>query len=255
MALNLETTIYSGYSPSQKPKPKPWGKILTAIFWLAVLLGAIYFFFFSNYFKIKDIIVEGTNKISSEQIKNDVQKMVEQQDNLFLFDKGKAVRDLSNIAGIKTVEIYRGVPNALKVKITEREEKLIWKTGDERFLLDSDGTAFEKAPDDSTLPVVEDKKANKVEKGRIVVSTEFINFVTELIKNLESKTQLKIISLYVPESTYELYLATDAGFTIYFDTMGDPAYQVDALVKVLPQLSGKNIEYVDLRTPNWLYYK
>lgn len=251
-AFDIQPKIYSTDQKFRPQRKISWWRL---IFLFLVLAGMGYLLFFSRYFNISDVVVEGADSSRSKDIKNIVEQNAKGK-NLFLFQKESTEKQIvAGFAEISFAAIYRGVPNALKVRIIERKPTLIWQVNDKNFLVDQVGVAFKETSDTKKLPIVIDQKENSLSTGTKVASKGFVAFIVYLVKNIEKTNSIKIMKILVPESNFEIHVVTDQGWQIYFDTTRPAKLQLGALNQVLPQIKGKVKEYIDLRTDNWAYYK
>ncbi len=85
--------------------------------------------------------------------------------NLFSIETMPLRDDLEALATVARARVDVELPDTLAVTLEEREPILVWKAGDRRFLVASDGTLFAELPSDppadaAALPVVDDRRAN-----------------------------------------------------------------------------------------------
>lgn len=224
------------------------------LFLALVVALLIYASFFSDYFGIKEVIVEGNHLVSADKIKEEIPL----GKNIFFLNaketKGNILADNNEI---QDVQIYRGIPNAIKVVVLERENKLVWKTGADRYLLSTQGTITRKLNQDETsaFPEVTDSRNFPVTSGQAVASSHFVAFVQNINDNFFTVTNIKPTTYEVGETTFDLIAHTEAGFYVKLDTTRSSAKQLDDLKKVLVAKRPDIKEYVDLRIDGWAYYK
>ena len=166
---------------------------LAKILKIAIIAGAVffavYFLFFSQLFLIKEIKISGNRSISSENIENAVR--AEMSDamlgfipgNNFLFDKNEMVKSAlaEEFSEIKSVEIKRIFPNALEIKIAEKEPTIIWCRLDDCYYIDNNGAVFARA--DNNLKLNADKRIIKIIEEKIIKEEELVEE-----KELEEET-------------------------------------------------------------------
>jgi hypothetical protein len=85
-------------------------------------------------------------------------------DNLFRVDTRPLEAQIGELTTVARARVQVELPDTLAVTLDEREPILVWKVGDQRFLVDEAGTLFallpEPAPADAAaLHVVEDRRA------------------------------------------------------------------------------------------------
>lgn len=243
---------------NQKNKPKrEWSfpKInLKYYFYLVVILLALFFIFFSGKFAIKDVLVEGSHLVPTEKIAS----YVEKNSNILLFSSSKIRNQiLSENKEIKEVEIIRGIPDAVKIVVLEHDNKMIWQTGGNRYLVSIQGVVTRKINEGETFnyPTVSDSKNIPVNLGDHLISPNFIAFVNNVYDKFFETTNIKPTNFDVAETTFDLNLHTEAGFFVKLNTMRSSIKQLENLKKVLVEKRGDIHEYVDLRIDGWAYIK
>ncbi len=228
--------------------------VLKILVLVIILIVALYFIFFSSAFRIKDVIVEGNNYVSTEMMT----QYIPANQNIFLL-KQKKVREqlINNHSEIEDIQIYRGIPNAIKVVVLEREGKIVWQTAGSKYLISSEGIAMKDIDDASAMnyPLVIDKTNIPVSLGSTIVSSSFIAFIRNLKNNFFDATNINSAYFEIPSTTFDVYLYTDAGFYIKFNTLRSSKKQLDNLKLILAQKRQDIHEYVDLRIDGWAYYK
>lgn len=229
-----------------------WGfKIL---FYIIVLCALAYFFLFSPWFKVKEIIIEGNTLLSKDL----VIASIPTGQNIFLFNlKNTKKTLLSDFPEIKSAEIYRGIPNAIKIVILEREGKISWQSGDSIYLVSDQGEVVRKITGDEgkDLSKVIDKTNLPVVPGTQLVSPNFIAFIININSNFYDAVNIKPLDFEVGETTFDVNLKTDAGIYVKFNTLRSSKKQLKNLKKVLVAKRQDIKEYVDIRVDGWAYYK
>lgn len=219
------------------------------------LFTIIYFVFFSSIFQIKDAIVEGNKSASKEQII----AQLPIGKNIFLFDSDQTKNNiLKEVPQIKDLQIYLGLPNALKVVVAEREGRIIWQTNNERYFITSEGAVGKKVEQESEIqgyPIVVDKKNIGIEPREALVSPSFVSFIENLNGQFESYTGTKPKYFEIEETTFDVNLYTEAGYYVKFNSLRSSKKQLENLKRVLVAKSGTTMEYIDLRIDGWAYYK
>lgn len=226
------------------------------VFFLLSFLVFLWWIFFSASFSVRDIIVEGNSLISSERIISEVPK----NKNIFLINSVRIEKNLKKkIPEINAIQVYRGLPDALKIVISEYDQSLLWKTGDTYYLIDSDGRGYKNIGADvspfASLPVVEDLKAMRFDTGQKILSDSFVAFVNNINSGLAEQTNLHPNRYSVAETTFDINCYTTEGIYIKFDTSRSSKKQLEDLKKIMLERRTSIKEYVDLRVDGWAYYK
>ena len=224
------------------------------IFYIAIVMTLSYYAFFSSQFRIKTIMVEGTNLLKSE----DVISAIPKNQNIFLFSISKNEKFLAKkFPEIKQVEIYKGIPDALKITVLEREGKVVWQSGTERYLISSQGEVARKlvGNEEESLPLIVDLKGLPVALSFPLVSPNFVAFIMNVNANLYNEVNIKPMGFEVNETTFDVNLKTDSGFYVKLNSLRSSKKQLENLKQVLMSKRPEIHEYVDLRIDGWAYYK
>lgn len=242
--------IKYSYNPIINLSPKFWGNV--GLILLILLL--IWLFFYSKYFRIKEIIIEGNSMIPSEQISKSVSK----GDNIFRFNITSAKSKI--IAGspiIEDVTIYRGIPDALKVVVLERKPQVVWQSAGSYYLIDDAGIVDKQitAEEYTNLIHISDQKNMPVSTGKQLLSAGFIDFVNTINSKFFETTNIHPTGFYIAETTFDVYVQTDGGFYVKFDTTRLVDKQLGDLKDIIVAYRPNIHEYVDIRINGWAYYK
>jgi cell division septal protein FtsQ len=241
-----------------------------AFFWPAILAflclgGLSYFFFLSPFFQIKEINIEGQEKVFEEDILNIINRKTE---NNLLFFKTKSIflidvltmREdiLTANPQVLGVTFERHLPSSLNVKISERKPAAVWCHLSECYFIDNLGIAFEKLLENSDL--IKIASLNEIENfslGEEILEKSLVSLVLEIQKKTEEKTGLKLLRAQVG-SQNRIDFKTSEGWNVYFNTEEDVDWQITKLALVLEKeisLEDRgDLEYIDLRFAR-VYYK
>lgn len=242
--------IKYSYNPVINLPLKFWGNIGIII----ILIMSLWFFFSSHFFQIKEVIIEGNSQVPTEQIS----KNIDLGQNIFRFNIS-AMRGKIIIANpmIEDVAIYRGIPNALKIIVLERKPQIVWQSGGNYYLIDDAGIVDKQitAEEFANLIHISDQKNMAVKIGSRLLSTGFIDFITKVNGKFFDTTNISSTGYYITETTFDLYVQTNAGFYVKFDTTRSADKQLDDLKNIIVAYRDKIHEYVDVRINGWAYYK
>jgi len=260
---------------SQKRPVPVLGKILYALIFL-IFAGVIaYVLFFSQLLAITQINVKGTQKIDP----SDVRKMIETQlagsflrfipKNNILLAGGSSIKRsiLEKYKYAGKVQVKKDFPGGLDIAIEEREFNLVLCSNGECYVVDDSGTAFAKADfeknelGENSLPVLYDDSSKSVEIGQTPVDQDYINYLLRIREKLSG--DLKINSdreMHTPQlASGDIRVKTEEGWLIYFDKSISADKEIEMLKLVLENKIDPNkrsdLEYIDLRTDNKVYYK
>lgn len=230
--------------------------------WRLILL-VIFVWLVWSYFGIRSITISGAKAIDQTKLSAEASLLLHHRpwgNNLLTMNDTKLVGDLQQQEyRLKSVRVIRHFPHRLELAVVERQPSLNWQTGAQVYVLDIDGSLIGPASGQSvSLPTVVDSTNLPVKVGDKVVPPHFVKFCSDLIQLLPQRTGINIAGLRVPDTTSEVYVSTNKGYMIKFDTTREASGEVDDLVNVLATLTKIKktpAEYIDLRVENKAYYR
>jgi len=147
-------------------KRKSFAIIFKTAAFAGFIASAAYFLFFSEFFLIDKITIEGNAKTNLLVIENLAKKKMNEPffeiipGNNFFLVRNKEIEKLllDEILEIKSVEIKKDFPDSIKIKVTEREPAVIWCRLENCYYLDYENIAFLLADH----KIVKDKKKKTI---------------------------------------------------------------------------------------------
>ena len=140
----------------RKRKREKWFRIIKTIlkllFIFAIIIGISLFLFVSPVFNIKNIEVNGNNKINVEEIKSLSKLTLEE--NIFKFSAKQVKAGVKENAYIDTVEVKRKIPNTVQLNVTERKAKYQLEFGNAFAYLDGNGNILEISSENNQMPII-----------------------------------------------------------------------------------------------------
>jgi cell division septal protein FtsQ len=137
---------------------------------LAMLLSAfaIYGVGASSAFAFGELRIEGARYTDADAVAAILEEA--RGENLFRLSTAALVEELRELPTVADARIAIALPQTLAVSLVEREPVLVWRVGDERFLVDRDGVLVgrlgEDAPPEAAgLPTVVDQRAAAMSLG------------------------------------------------------------------------------------------
>lgn len=221
----------------------------------------------SDSVKISEVSVNDTTFFDKKEIEKIVREglqgsylMVFAKDNVLLFPKNEIEEKAKNFSkAIKKVSVKVSGLKTISVQVEEYKPVAVWCIDTNCFYLNEAGLVFEKAPADYDKNLVQfhdwihDDPINKN-----YTDPETFQKIITLI-NLIAKVPLKITSINT-EDGLTFNLNTDARTRLLYEINDNPEEVASNLNTVLEkdainraQLS--NIDYIDLRFGNKVYYK
>ena len=240
-------------------------------FWLSlsvfIIFGASsYFVFFADYFQVKEINVYGNQKITTEDIKKEVNSLLSinfmniSSKSIFLTNFRNINSEiLKKFPQLVNVSFKRNFPNRITVEAEERKPVAVFCQDLDCFSIDREGIAFEKVEvifsDFPRINNIEGK--NSFSLGEKIIENNTLNFILDVKKGLNEKLKMTVEEFSLP-SLQRLNVKTKEKWEIYFNLNGGLNWQLEklglVLEKEIPPGKRKDLEYIDLRFTR-VYYK
>lgn len=122
-----------------------WGffrLFLILVFFGGCIKGMNYFYN-SDYFKVKTVMIEGNSHYSQEEIRKELDKIV--GENIFEIEK-KNIEEklLKNLAWLKEVQMDKVFPDKVNIKVVERKPYIKIEYKNRFYILDNEGVVLEE---------------------------------------------------------------------------------------------------------------
>lgn len=256
---------------------KPKRPVFTRLwFWIAILIVIIiicgfYFLFFYQGLQVENVIISGNNKVLAQNLKNTVEKGINEKVLWFLDSKSILFINknrlnteiLKDFPVIDKTTIVQKFPQTLLINVEER--KPIGDYCDSKqgcFLIDKSGVVFEPAQEDSqnVLTIKQILENKSIYAGEDVVNEKIINGILEIQKDLRNNFQIDLKTALLADPI-RLDITTNENWQIYFsiDPDSDIKTQLTKLNLLLngdiTQTVRKTLQYIDLRFKDRAYYK
>jgi len=252
-------------APASKKSPKPsWKKHIKPVLYACIFLIVVYALTISSLLRIKKIEIVGLQTLNEDSVREQIQVIVGSSaisQNILFVPMGEINSQLKkDNYQIAKAEVSRIPFNTIKVTVTEQKPSILWQSDTTLSILTEDGRAYAGEPNNElkqTLPIVIDSTNLPVRAGEKIVSESFVKFVNKLHTQLPQKG-VKATTYQVEQSTTEIFVTTDSGYKIRFDTSRSIEDQLIDLVTVLDLLKKqgkKPLEYIDLRINSKAFYK
>jgi len=234
------------------------------LFFIAFLI-IFYLVYFYSFFQIKKIEISGNQKVSTEDIKNlieinlPIKILFFNSKSIFLADLKKIEEEILNqFPQIGKVNFRRSFPEKLVFLVEERKPVAIFEKGEELFFIDNEGIIFEKVSGNDNWLIIRDPNFRREPKlGEVIVEKEKISQILKIQSGLK-ELKIEIVSTEIA-SQQRINVKTVEGWEIYFNPQNDVSQQVFNLGLILKEKISpeerRNLEYVDLRFGNQVYYK
>ena len=248
----------------KKPSKINWFELIKKYaFYILLVIVAIYIVFFSGIFRVSRVDVQGPNSELSQDLEIESNKYIKALftgSNWIFIDSGSLKSQLQKtFTGQESITVKKIFPNRIEVKTDEQQSAIIWKTGNQRYVVSINGRSLSEIKDQNTngLPVVIDGSSIPIKVGDRVVSRDFVDFVIKL-NDYFRDNKIEVEQIYVNETTSELNAKLKDGYVVKFNT-SDPAdsqtRSLSASLALIKSQNKKPSEYIDLRVTGKAFYK
>lgn len=245
-------------------------------FMVVVFLGAVvYILFFSSFLVVASFRISGNKNVSEDEILNLIKPKlsgkffnVVNRNNLLLVDKVDVRKDvLERFHLLRSVEVRKKFPAELDVQVVERTPTFLFRGGNGWFVLDEKAEAYDIADPERedmkkyNLPSLSDSDGKNVSRGDTILSQEYVGYILVLREKMKSDTDVEIEDNFETPSlvSRDIRAKAKTGFLIYFNENIALDKEIEMLNIVLRKKIEKeqlpDLEYIDLRIDNKVYYK
>ena len=171
--------------------------ILKVIKWLtllAIVIAGIVYAMLSPIFNIKEIVVNGNSKISSESIISLSELNIDE--NIFNFRTSNIIEKIKSNAYIDDVQIKRELPDKINITVTERVAKYMLMFGNAYVYINNQGYILEISDVKAELPILigySTPHENILEGNRL--QEEDLEKLNDVLKIMDAATSSKITDL------------------------------------------------------------
>lgn len=208
---------------------------------LMTLLG--WTFLGSGLFRVKEIIVEGGERVSPERVKELIGIRV--GGNIFTAQTGRARQALLRLLWVREARVRRALPSRIMVQLEERKPALLIALGNERYWVDRDGYLLEQAGAEATGLLLSGVKLVKTPQGWQRLDERGLGVLQALL-GLDEKFLVGFSEFHLGPSSPELVLQARAGFRVFLDLEG-LGERLRLLQRLLTALKVSDYSYIDLR--------
>jgi cell division septal protein FtsQ len=235
-------------------------------FWLILILfifgGIFYLLFVSPYFQITNIVVSGTKSIENNDVIEFVKQNIGQKalffntTSYFLTDARKIEKGISQKFILASeIKIAKKFPKTISVVVDERKSAITICKENGCFDFDQNGIPFKTNLKGE--PYI--KTNNDIELGKTALSDKDFKVLIDIKNRFQSEKNLQISEIYLKNNEHIIEVQEAEGWKALFTTENSIFRQVDNLTLVLnqkiPEAKRKNLEYIDLRFNDNVYFK
>ena len=269
------TGAYASVPKKEKKRERKFSRVLFWLLFLGFLGICGYILLFSPYLEVDSVAIEGNQDISKREIADNVAKSIEgkyfnffPKRNFFFVNKKDIDAALkSNFDQLEVASIEKRFPGTISIQVTERKPELVWCSGGVCYFVDRSGLAYggatgadEELRKTGFLTVIDDS-AVPVDLGKTKISPEYIGFIESADLMLRDDLRLNPAESFHTAgiASGEISVKNTEGWTVKLGS----EFSIEDAKKVMQTLFEKelneevrkNLDYLDLRIKNKIYYK
>ncbi|MDP1706555.1 MAG: hypothetical protein Q8L36_01920 [bacterium] len=260
------------FKPNRSPKKKfHWILFSCLLFVGLVLIGAFYFIFYSSFFNVREVVINGNKLIEDQDITSALIGTLASDSGFYkkFFGAGnilfwrqpsleKLVSRLPLLADLKLSVEWQS--KKIIIDVQERASAGVWCFGDYRpcYLFDDNGYLFSFAPEISgslILKVIDETGTNPIFGKKIFSDDskigEFFAVLT-VLKNNDFPIDYVLVK---SAESRELAFKLSDGPLLKLKQEDSMAQSLSALAEKIKNLPLATLEYIDLTVPGRLYYR
>lgn len=216
-------------------------RLIRRIILIVLVIIAIIIFLASDFFNIKEIIVENNEFVSKEEIISLSQ--ISNDKNIFEINKNIIKNNIKQNSYIENITIKRKFPNKLVLNIEERKVKYMIQLGEAYIYINNQGYMLDISNEKKDKPILLGIKTDvsQFKKGNRLISVDLkkldiVNRIYEVSNNNEILALISKIDIS-DSKNYTLYLESEKK-TVYLGDCSDLNTRILYVKAILEQESG-----------------
>lgn len=252
LRIKIDTRINRLKRRSGKIFREMWKVILLTAAIAATTSLLIYTYTFivsSPYFRLKETLVKGTERLSQEEIIELAEIKPEQ--NILLTNLKTMARKIQTHPWVKDVAVQRELPDRLTITVTERKAVALLKKEDNLYYLERDGSVFVRLgkSDKTDLPVLTGFSKKGEEAGDLLKQSLAL---LEYLTSSNDIPTIKNVSEIHGDPLFGFSLFTENGLCIHvgFDDFDGKLKRMKPILAELSKKNWNGFLVIDLNDPN-----
>ena len=248
-----------------KKRRRVW--ILKILFFVGLFIAVVgfilYLLFFSGFLEIKELSVNGLDKVNSDRFHGELNKrlnsrwlgLIEFQRNMLFFDSDAFNAEmLASFLEIKEISVSKEPPHALNIDVTERVTAGIWCFVGGCKYFDKEGVMWGETARSSgfLILVVEDMRPE------VQLDKDLLDNFTTIYEQLK-EINILVSKFVIPDNFIGNFSAfTSDDYKLLFSTDSDINKQLEVLeIFLIDKKDDSDFapQYIDLRINGRVYYK
>lgn len=248
------------------PSSFKWKFLVILIF----IIFLIWLVWFSPLFRLREVKVEGSQRVSPQVIQDVVWQqagkkrfLVFSQSNLFVLDKKSLSNDINSVFNFASLEIKNSsLRGRVLIKLSERPYAFIWQEGESYYFSDQEGSLIrdEAVSDEKKRQyvVLENRTGHSlIQDNSLDLDESYLSFILKISEEMKKYPDLKVKKYFIDNELNTVKLSLE-GPEIYFSTREEALGQLNKLLVVKKETikdTFDKLKYIDLRYQDKVYYQ
>ncbi len=242
-------------------------KRLSRIIFLIFIILLIQSIFQARFLSLHKVVVLNNQDVSSEAVANFAQDKLNvrrylffKNNNFFLADTAKLALELKDNFNLNSVSLKKKFPNKLEIRLEEKVSQFIWLKDGAYYLIDGQGALNRQieAPDEKYV-ILDDQRSYKPAADQDIFRADEIKAIQDIYAywQKEISSHSRLARIIISDNWAELRLQSNLGFYVKINASINTDEQLLNLKRaiVAGNLQGTDIDYIDVRFSDKIYYK
>lgn len=222
---------------------------------LVALLGATWLLYdavTSPAFAVTEVAVTGTQLLSPAEVEFAAGVRGE---NLFLVRAEAVAEAVQQLPAVERAAVALVFPSRVEIAVSERVPYAVWRSGNQRWVVDRDGLVLGPATGSEPLLLVHDGDARPVEPGARV-DRDALEAATRLRELLPPRLGWSP-ARYDYQAGVGVSIMGEPGLVVRFGSSADLPWKIETLAAILEHLRGKGAtaKLIDVRFRDRPYFR
>jgi cell division septal protein FtsQ len=220
---------------------------ITALFVAMFLLAVLSLLFVSDFFYVYELEARGNTLVTAQEIFGQTQL---EGYNIFFIDPLEAQERIESLPDVRQAQVELSLPNEMVVTVQEREARLVWQTGDNRYGVDDEGLIVSLGGQAEPQMVITDLDQRPLEPGESVDQEAVAAAATY-------QDLLPDVREFEYSAQHGLSYREESGRRVYLGDAENAALKVAIIGALANQLAdqGATVESIDVRFPDSPLYR
>ena len=196
---------------------------------LMILIFFIWLLFYSNFFIITKIEVQGGKRVMPETIEKIAWQQIRNsffvifpQKNIYLFNRNKLTKELEKKYSFDSLIIKKKLPHTLIIQFTEKEYAIIWHEDDKYYYGNENGLIISEVNlleiQQKDYPIIDNLTEFRIYDDKISLEQDYVKYIINLFQKFKDyEEDYKIVRYIIDSDINTVKVGLENGPIIYFN--------------------------------------